>query len=114
MTQVGLCFYLRISEETYRSFRDAEGFSEVKEAIDSVLRSQKFEGAAAGLLKENIIARELGLKDKAQNEITGPDDGPLLVGNLSNEELRAIIERGKAGTGTTGSSSAGTGTETKQ
>jgi hypothetical protein len=37
-------------------------------------REQKFTGAAAGLLNGNLVARELGLADKA--EVTGEGAAP--------------------------------------
>lgn len=43
--------------------------------VDSVMRAIKFEGAAAGLLNANLIARDLGIADKT--ELTGADGKPL-------------------------------------
>lgn len=42
-------------------------FSKVITYIDKIIRTQKFEGAAAGMLNPNIIARDLGLKDSTDN-----------------------------------------------
>ncbi|MDC9826565.1 terminase small subunit, partial [Devosia sp. ZB163] len=44
--------------------------------VDEIIRAQKFEGAAAGLLNPNIIARDLGLADK--QELTGKGGSPLM------------------------------------
>ena len=38
---------------------------------DNVIRDQKFTGAAADLLNANIIARDLGLSEKTDNQHTG-------------------------------------------
>lgn len=63
----GLLFFLDIDENTWQRYRKDEPYKDfwaVIERVDSVIYTQKFEGAAAGLLNANIIARELGLVDK--------------------------------------------------
>ena len=70
MTQVGLCLFLGISEETYRVYSKQDGYIEVTREINKTIRSQKFEGAAAELLNANIIARDLGLVDKKETKAT--------------------------------------------
>ena len=64
MSISGLCVFLNIAQSTYRSYRERDGFSEVLEMIDDIMYSQKFEGASAGLMNANIIARELGLAER--------------------------------------------------
>lgn len=68
-----LCFYLHCSEAYFRNFKstlkDSEkqidkDFITVINEIESVIFSQKFQGAASDLLNANIIARDLGLTDK--------------------------------------------------
>ena len=76
MTLDGLCLFLDISDETYRQYREREGFLGVTTEIDRTIRSQKFAGAAADLLNANIIARDLGLADK--KELSGPDGAPIV------------------------------------
>ena len=58
-----LCFYLGITEQSWNNYHKAELFSDIIEAINQVIYTQKFEGAAAGFFNANIIARDLGLKD---------------------------------------------------
>ena len=58
--------YLRISHETLREYRKRREFSGVVRAIDESIKNQKFDGAAAGFFNANIIARDLGLKDKSE------------------------------------------------
>lgn len=65
MTQDGLCVFLNIGVSTWHDYKKKDNYSEVTAYIESVMREQKFSGAAAGLLKENIIARDLGLKDSS-------------------------------------------------
>lgn len=66
MTVSGLCIFLDISQEAWGDYRKREGFSEVTTRVDEIIRTQKFEGASAGLLNANIIARDLGLSDKSE------------------------------------------------
>jgi len=75
-------------------YRKAEGtyedFSDIIHIINKIFRSQKFEGAAVGIFKENIIARDLGLKEKSETELSGKDGKPLYgdYTNMSTEELQ--------------------------
>jgi len=64
MTIDGLCLFLDIDLTTWRAWRADEDFSTVVTRAESVIKSQKFAGAAADLLNANIIARDLGLTDK--------------------------------------------------
>lgn len=67
MTIDGLCLFLDIGVQTWHDYKARDGFSEVATRIESVIRSQKFAGAAADLLNANIIARDLGLADKSEH-----------------------------------------------
>lgn len=44
-------------------------FSDIITRVGNIIYSQKFEGAAVGLFKENLISRELGLVDKSSTEL---------------------------------------------
>ncbi len=77
-TQKALCLHLRISEETWREWRKSrDDLTEVIQTVDAVIFTQKFEGAAAGLLNANLISRELGLADR--QELTGKDGSPMEI-----------------------------------
>lgn len=66
MTLDGLCIFLGISIVTWRDWRDKRAdLSSVISWAESVIKHQKFIGAAAGLLNANIISRDLGLVDKS-------------------------------------------------
>ena len=69
MTIGGLCIFLDICEKTWANYREKEDFLQVITKAESVIRDQKFSGAAADLLNANIIARDLGLKDESKKEI---------------------------------------------
>lgn len=66
-TWSGLEFYLGISDlKNYKSNESYKDFFPVITRIEQVMYTQKFEGAAAGFLHPNIIARDLGLADKSE------------------------------------------------
>lgn len=77
MTLDGLHVFLDIHAQTWADYRAREDFSEIVTRVERVIREQKFTGAAADLLNANIIARDLGLRDKS--ELTGPGGGALQV-----------------------------------
>lgn len=70
MTKAGLCLFLGINQNTWNRWRDGEDkdFCRVTHEVEEVIYSQKFAGAAADLLNANIIARDLGLSDRVQND----------------------------------------------
>ena len=87
-TIVGLCLYLGISRDTWYDWRETRpDLSDIMDAAESAIYSQKFEGAAAGLLKENIIAREMGLADKQDRQHSGSVD----LSTLSESDLDSKI-----------------------
>lgn len=79
MTIDGLCLFLDVHSEFLHGFEsdldlstdEGKDFSQIIKKIRAVIKTQKIEGAAAGLLKENIIARETGLADKTSSELSG-------------------------------------------
>ncbi|GAA0586664.1 DNA-packaging protein [Halomonas salifodinae] len=77
MTLDGLCIFLDIDPTTWRDWRSAEDFSPIVTRVESIIRDQKFSGAAADLLNASIIARDLGLKDANSHEHTGANGGPI-------------------------------------
>jgi len=80
MTIDGLCLFLGIGVSTWNDYKNKESYKEYSEVIrnaELVIRSQKFAGAAADLLNANIIARDLGLKDK--RELSGDAENPVTV-----------------------------------
>ncbi|SFF17020.1 DNA-packaging protein gp3 [Sulfitobacter brevis] len=89
-TQKALCLHLRISEETWRTWRNTRpDMAEVIQTVDDVIYSQKFEGAAAGLLNANLISRELGLADR--QELTGKDGEAIQTADVTNIEVARRI-----------------------
>ena len=82
-TMEGLCLYLGVNRTYFNDFRsklknekhaDNQDFSDIITRICDVIYTQKFTGAAAGFLNANIIARDLGLKDRSDMTT---DDEPI-------------------------------------
>lgn len=71
MTIGGLCIFLDICEKTWANYREDKDFLQVITRVESIIKNQKFTGAAADLLNPNIIARDLGLRDSNTTELTG-------------------------------------------
>ncbi|MER9691977.1 DNA-packaging protein [Mesorhizobium sp. M0179] len=76
MTISGLCIFLDIDRTTWSEYAKRQGFSHITTQVEEIIRTQKFEGASADLLNANIIARDLGLADKA--ELTGAGGSALV------------------------------------
>jgi hypothetical protein len=70
MTISGMCTFLDISKDTWANYRKKEDFLAVTKRAEDIIYDQKFSGAAADLLNANIIARDLGLADKKETDIT--------------------------------------------
>ena len=65
----GLCNYIDIAVSTFMEYEKLKDFSKVTTRIRQIIYNQKFEGAAAGFLNPNIIARDLGLSDKKEIDV---------------------------------------------
>jgi hypothetical protein len=70
---------LNIDEDTLNTYGKADTHKEfhgVVTRVKDIIYTQKFEGASAGLLNPNIIARDLGLADKkvVDGTIHGADE----------------------------------------
>lgn len=73
-TLEGLCVFLFIIPQTWYNLKKrGQDFLDVTEMVENIIKANKFEGAIVGLYKENIIARDLGLKDTMQQELTEPE-----------------------------------------
>ena len=66
MTIEGLCLFMDIDYQTLLNYEKKKDFFAVVSNVRNIIKQQKFEGASAGLLNSNIIARDLGLKDNQE------------------------------------------------
>jgi len=74
LTLFGLFDFIDIAESTWHDWRkNRPDLSGIIERVERIIKRQKFEGAAAGLLSHNIIARDLGLADKMTNQMQAMD-----------------------------------------
>jgi hypothetical protein len=80
LTLQGLFMFLGINPKTWWDWRQNRvDLADVIQWAEAVIYRQKFEGAAADMLNQAIIARELGLVDKQSTEHTGPGGGPITM-----------------------------------
>ncbi len=73
MTIWGISCFMGITSVTWYAWKKER--ADLKDVIawaEEIIRMQKFEAAAAGLLNANIISRELGLADKQIVEAAAP------------------------------------------
>lgn len=63
MSVKGMCQYIGMTVTSWQRYRKKEGYQDMAEAIEGVIYTQKFEGAAAGLFNAMIVARDLGLRE---------------------------------------------------
>ena len=81
------CLFANMAESTFYRYAATEEFKEVTQAIKDVMNQQKFDGAAVGLYRENIIARELGLADKTDHTSSDGTMSPTSEKDMTDEEL---------------------------
>lgn len=84
-TITGLCNFLDIAVNTWKSYKEKPDFLTIITRAEQIIYNQKFEGAASGFLNPNIIARDLGLVDKREDEIK--------LEGVSKEELADIANK---------------------
>lgn len=65
-TVEGFCVWVGSTNTSFYDYQEREGFSGIIARIKDFCYSNCFDLAAAGFLKENIIARKLGLADKKE------------------------------------------------
>lgn len=65
-----LCNHLDICVNTFKNYEKRDDFLIVTTRVRQIIDTQQFEGAAAGFLNPNIIARKLGLTDKSEVKIS--------------------------------------------
>jgi hypothetical protein len=82
-TVSGLCYYLRISEETFRNYARQIDYEPVATMICLAIKEQQLTGAATFMFNGNIVSRLLGLKDS--NELSIKHDLQKLLTQLNTE-----------------------------
>ena len=92
MTLDGLWLFLGIGKQTWYAYKERDDFQDVTTRIESVIKSQKFAGAAADLLNANIIARDLGLADKSELDHRSPD-GTMTPARVDSTLIEALAKK---------------------
>lgn len=70
-TKTAMATFLGMSVSRFDTYKNRGGeWAEAVVRVEQVIRTQKFEGAAAGLLNANLIVRDLGLTDKTDHTVT--------------------------------------------
>ena len=77
MTLEGLFFYLDISKQTWQNWKEDDKYIDIITRVENLFFTYNFEGAAAGMLNPNIIARKLGISDKKEIDIEGNVNLPI-------------------------------------
>lgn len=85
VTIVGLCLHLGISRFTWHNYRVSDEFDLVCEEIEDRMKQYKFENAVAGLMNPTLIARDIGLVDKQEIDLSNKD------GTLTPKEQSAAV-----------------------
>lgn len=97
-TLEGLCNFLDISVDAFKLYEERKDFIGVTTRARQIIYNQKFEGAAAGFLNANIIARDLGLADHKDHTTGGKPIAPAIdLSQYSDDELRTIAELQRKG-----------------
>lgn len=100
MTIEGLCIFLDVNTQYFTDFengldiskREDKDFSVVIKKVREIIANQKFTGAAADLLNANIIARDLGLRDKGEIDHKS-SDGTMSPKEVGKDVVDALVKK---------------------
>jgi hypothetical protein len=99
LTMEGLAMFMHVNTVYFNHFEKqlaeskdelSKDFSKVITHVREVIRNQKFQGAAAGFLNPNIIARDLGLKENMDHTTGGEKMNTLKITVTSDEAKKAL------------------------
>lgn len=86
MTLEGFCIYAGIVIQTFKNYESREDFLAVTTQIRLIVDNQQYEGAAAGFLNPNIVARKLGLKERT-DATTNDKDIPAPILQIASNDI---------------------------
>lgn len=86
-TVSGLCIFLDIDQSTLWDYEKKKGFTKVVTRAKEIIYTQKFEGAATGFFNQNIIARDLGLRDKQDHTSSDGSMTPKIELNYNGKKI---------------------------
>ncbi len=79
LTITAMCLYIGMSMQSWKDYRKLDGFSSMCCSVEDAIIDQKLVGAIANQMDTGLVARHLGLVDKARTEFTGDGGGPVSV-----------------------------------
>lgn len=79
-----------LAKEQYEEVRAQERYRRVCFTIETIIYTHKFDGAAAGLLKEQLIARDLGLVEKVDHTSS---DRSMSPGQVDPELVKNLTDK---------------------
>jgi hypothetical protein len=95
-TIAGLCAFIGVDRQSWAEWRKRDYLATAVAWIDDVMYEQKFTGAAAGILNQSIIARDLGLAEKSDH--TSSDGSmtpkPTVVEFISPQVTASVAHEG--------------------
>jgi hypothetical protein len=68
-TKTGMMIFLGISDDTWENYKKRQEFLGIITYVERIIYTQKFEGATTGHYNSSIIARDLGLVDKKEQNV---------------------------------------------
>lgn len=86
-TLTGLYIFLDVSAKAWSEYREREGFGAICTQVENIIYTQKFEGATVGVFNHNIIARDLGLKDKTENDVKAQHSGEIKITLIGDDSI---------------------------
>lgn len=106
----GFCLYIGTAHTYFQNFKarlsednditlkltpsERVGFAGAISMIEKMIRNQKYNGAAAGYFKENLISYDLGIrKDEAQMEISGSGISIIVKDDEDKELIESIRKK---------------------
>jgi hypothetical protein len=94
MSIFGLCHHLGISKPTWDNWKksDDKQYFSVLTRVETTMTAYNIEGASAGLLQQNIIARIEGLADKKEHESPNGTMSPKPTINLTMDDKTIDIK----------------------
>lgn len=90
-------FRVNLSEDSERAFKLTEGqrveFTAAFEIIEKLIRDQKYNGAAAGYFKENLISYDIGIRKDVEIEATSSSSTIIVKSDEDRELLESIRKK---------------------
>lgn len=87
MSEGGLATFIGVGISTWKEYKSKPDFSAVITEVVNIIHTHKMDGALTGEFNSNIVARELGLADRQENNHSGSVSGG--VTHIESEYISA-------------------------